>query len=55
MILPMEYMAGAKAGHKKLWCELRIPITSPLTPKNNGRYQLDAHQINCKLEFERDQ
>ena len=32
-ICPSEYIAGAMAGSQKRWCALRMPITSPLSPK----------------------
>jgi len=32
-IIPNEYIDGAKAGKRKLWWVLRIPIINPETPK----------------------
>ncbi len=32
-IQPNWYMAGARAGSRKRWWELRMAITSPLKPK----------------------
>ena len=35
-ILPIEYIIGASAAHRKLRCELRMPITNPLMPNMTG-------------------
>jgi len=51
-ILPSEYMQGARAGRMNRWCELMIPINSPLIPKITGaascmRSSLTVNSSTC--------